>query len=375
MVTPFALSGLRTKYPSLMNHVYSRRSPQIGSCEGPRTWICSVSSRMYCCSFFQFSSRLATTFCMKASRSLWEDEAGADDVIGPAMTSASAAVSARFVTGGPSRAVAGTESIRRTARGISCGARESISLLSLSMPHVPLLVNIGLVLVYALAGGLVARRVGLPTIVGYLVAGMALGPFTPGFRGDPEAIGQLAELGVILLMFGVGLHFTFEDLWQVRQVAIPGALLQMIVVTIGGYLLGRWAGWSIGGSWILGMALSVASTVVMLRAMMDAGWLKTPYGKLAVGWLVFEDLVTVAILVLLPAVAAPGTQSTWLVAALAIGKAALFIVLMLFVGGRVMPFLLGHIVHMRSRELFVLLVLAMAVGTALVSSALFGVSL
>jgi len=243
------------------------------------------------------------------------------------------------------------------------------------MPHVPLLVSIGLVLVYALAGGLLARRFGLPTIVGYLLAGMALGPFTPGFRGDPEAIGQLAELGVILLMFGIGLHFTFEDLWQVRQIAIPGALLQMIVVTVGGYFLGRWAGWSIGGSWILGIALSVASTVVMLRSMMDFGWLNTPYGKLAVGWLVFEDLLTVAILVLLPVVAAPATKSSWVVAAFAIGKAALFVLGMLIVGARIMPFLLGRIVHTRSRELFVLLVLTMAVGTALVSSALFGVSL
>ncbi len=173
------------------------------------------------------------------------------------------------------------------------------------MPHVPLLVNIGVVLAYALVGGLLARRVGLPTIVGYLVAGVALGPFTPGFRGDADAIGQLAELGVIMLMFGVGLHFSLEDLWEVRQIAIPGALLQMIVVTVGGYGLGRFWGWSVGGSWLLGIALSVASTIVLLRTLADYGWLETPYGKVAVGWLVFEDLVTVAILVLLPVVAAP----------------------------------------------------------------------
>ncbi|HYN06476.1 MAG TPA: cation:proton antiporter [Vicinamibacterales bacterium] len=243
------------------------------------------------------------------------------------------------------------------------------------MPHVPLLLNIGVVLAYALVGGLLARRVGLPTIVGYLVAGVALGPFTPGFRGDPEAIGQLAELGVIMLMFGVGLHFSFDDLWEVRQIAIPGALLQMLIVTAGGYLLGRHWGWSVGGAWLLGMALSVASTVVLLRTLMDYGWLETPYGKVAVGWLVFEDLVTVAILVLLPVVAAPAQEASWMVASFAIGKAILFVLLMVIVGGRLMPAILGRVVHMRSRELFVLVVLTMAVGTALASSALFGVSL
>ena len=243
------------------------------------------------------------------------------------------------------------------------------------MPHVPLLVSIGVVLAYALAGGLLARRVGLPTIVGYLVAGVALGPFTPGFRGDADAIGQLAELGVIMLMFGVGLHFTLEDLWEVRQIAIPGALLQMIVVTVGGYGLGRFWGWSIGGSWLLGIALSVASTIVLLRTLADYGWLETPYGKVAVGWLVFEDLVTVAILVLLPVVATPAAGSTWVGPAWAIGRAIVFVILMVIVGGRIMPALLGRVVKMESRELFVLVVLTMAVGTALASTAVFGVSL
>jgi monovalent cation:H+ antiporter-2, CPA2 family len=243
------------------------------------------------------------------------------------------------------------------------------------MPHVPLLLNIGVVLAYALVGGLLARRVGLPTIVGYLVAGVALGPFTPGFRGDVDAIGQLAELGVIMLMFGVGLHFSFEDLWEVRRIAIPGALLQMIVVTLGGYALGRFWGWSNGGAWLLGIALSVASTIVLLRTLADHGWLETPYGKVAVGWLVFEDLVTVAILVLLPVVAAPAGDSTWTGPAVAIGKAIVFVVLMVIVGGRIMPAVLGQVVKMESRELFVLVVLTMAVGTALASAAVFGVSL
>ena len=243
------------------------------------------------------------------------------------------------------------------------------------MPHVPLLVSVGLVLAYALIGGLIARRVGLPTIVGYLLAGVALGPFTPGFRGDPEAISQLAELGVIFLMFGVGLHFSFEDLRQVRKIAVPGALLQMIVVTLAGYGLGRVWGWSSGGSWLLGIALSVSSTVVLLRTLADHGWLETPYGKVAVGWLVFEDLVTVAILVLLPVVGGRPDQSSWIGASFAIGKAIVFVVLMAFVGGRVMPAVLGKVVHMRSRELFVLTVLTMAVGTALAASAVFGISI
>jgi CPA2 family monovalent cation:H+ antiporter-2 len=243
------------------------------------------------------------------------------------------------------------------------------------VPHVPLLVNIGLVLAYALIGGLIARRVGLPTIVGYLLAGVALGPFNPGFRGDPEAIRELAELGVIFLMFGVGLHFSLDDLWDVRQIAVPGALLQMIVVTLAGYGLGQFWGWSIGGSWLLGIALSVSSTVVLLRTLDDNGWLDTPYGKVAVGWLVFEDLVTVAILVLLPVVAGPTGQAGWAGATLAIGKAIVFVVLMIIVGGRVMPALLSRVVHMRSRELFVLVVLTMAVGTALTSAAVFGISI
>ena len=243
------------------------------------------------------------------------------------------------------------------------------------MPHVPLLVNIGVVLAYALVGGLLARRVGLPTIVGYLVAGVALGPFTPGFRGDSEAIGQLAELGVILLMFGVGLHFSFGDLWQVRRIAVPGAVLQMILVTVAGYGLGRVWGWSVGGAWLLGIALSVASTVVLFRTLTEHGWIETPYGKVAVGWLIFEDLVTIAILVLLPVFASSDGDSTWSVAAVAIGKAVLFVGLMVIVGGRIMPWALGSVANLKSRELFVLVVLTMAVGTALASSAIFGVSL
>jgi CPA2 family monovalent cation:H+ antiporter-2 len=244
------------------------------------------------------------------------------------------------------------------------------------MSELPLLVNTSIALGYALVGGLVARRLGLPTLVGYMVAGVALGPFTPGFHGDQHSIAQLAEFGVILLMFGVGLHFSFRDLWQVRQIAMPGALLQMVIVSLAGYGLGRAWGFTAPAALVLGIALSVASTVVMMRALMDYGLLDAPEGKVAIGWLVFEDLLTVAILVLLPAVLVPvAGASVWSTVAVALGKAALFIGLMIVVGGRLMPLLLGRIVNTRSRELFVLTALTVAVGTALASSAFFNVSL
>jgi len=241
--------------------------------------------------------------------------------------------------------------------------------------ELPLLVNISVALGYALVGGLIARRIGLPTIVGYLVAGVALGPLAPGFRGDQNAIHQMAEFGVILLMFGVGLHFSFRDLWQVRRVAIPAAVLQMAIMATIGYLLGRQFGFSPQGAWIFGIAGSVASTVVQMRSLMDRGWLDTPHGKIAIGWLIVEDLLMVGILVLLPAAMGPAVSGSWTTAAFAIGKAALFVALMMFVGDRVVPILLGRIVSSRSRELFVLVALTIAVGTALASSALFGVSL
>jgi CPA2 family monovalent cation:H+ antiporter-2 len=240
--------------------------------------------------------------------------------------------------------------------------------------ELPLLVNLTVGLAYALVGGLIARRLGLPTIVGYLVAGVALSPMTPGFHGDPQAINELAEFGVILLMFGVGLHFSFRDLWQVRGIAIPGAVAQMLVVSAIGWAIAQGWGYSNGGGWVFGLAVSVASTVVLIRGFMDHGWLNSPAGKVAVGWLVFEDLATVAILVLLPVLTA-GSSGVLSQAVMAIGKAVLFIALMIVVGTRLMPLLLGGIVQTRSRELFVLVALTVAVGTALASAALFGVSL
>jgi CPA2 family monovalent cation:H+ antiporter-2 len=243
------------------------------------------------------------------------------------------------------------------------------------MSHLPLLVNISVALAYALVGGLVARRLRLPTIVGYMLAGVAIGPVTPGFRGDPDAIRQFAEFGVILLMFGVGLHFSFRDLWAVRRGAVPGAAVQMAVIAGVGWLAARAWHFTPGGAWILGVALAVASTVVAIRALMDRGWLDSPAGKMAVGWLVFEDLATVIALVLLPALTTSGDASGWGPAAIAVAKAIAFVLVMGVVGSRVLPFLLMRIASTRSRELFVLMALTVAIGIALGASYVFGVSL
>lgn len=242
------------------------------------------------------------------------------------------------------------------------------------MPHLPLLVNITVALALSLAGGLVARRIGLPTIVGYLLAGVAISPFSPVWVGDTNTIAQLAELGVILLMFHIGLHFSFQDLWRVRDIAIPGALIQMAVISaLGAVLAQRW-GFSTGGAWLFGVAVSVASTTVLLRSLMDQALLDSPHGRVAIGWLVFEDVLTVAILVLLPTLLGRAEGEWWL-PWWAVVKAGLFVSLMLVVGHRVIPLVLGRVVRTRSRELFILVALTLAAGTALAASALFGVSL
>jgi CPA2 family monovalent cation:H+ antiporter-2 len=241
--------------------------------------------------------------------------------------------------------------------------------------EISLITNISVALVAAFAGGYLARRLGLPTIVGYILAGMAIGPFTPGFVGDIEDISQLAEIGVIFLMFGVGLHFSLKDLWAVRKVAVPGAVLQMLIATALGFALTQSWGWSIEAGLVLGLAISIASTVVLLRGLMDNGLLSTPAGQVAVGWLVLEDLATVLILVLLPALFADGEGGLLLTAGSALLKAAIFVGLMLFVGARVLPWLLTSLAHSRSRELFILAAVAIAMGTAFGSAALFGVSL
>ncbi len=241
--------------------------------------------------------------------------------------------------------------------------------------ELPLLINIAAALTAAFMGGLLARRIGLPTIVGYLAAGVAIGPFTPGFVGDVETISQLAELGVIFLMFGVGLHFSLKDLWTVRDTAIPGALGQTLIATGLGFGLTQLWGWSIQAGLVLGLAISVASTVVLLRGLMDQGLLNTIHGQVAVGWLVLEDLATVVILVLMPALFARSGGNPWLTIGSALLSAAVFVGLMLFVGSRFAPWLLTRIARTRSRELFILTVVTIALGTAVGSAELFGVSL
>jgi len=245
------------------------------------------------------------------------------------------------------------------------------------MDNLPLLLNITLGLVAAFIGGVLARRIKLPTIVGYLLAGIAIGPFTPGLTGDVDTIHQLSELGVIFLMFGVGLHFSFKDLFRVREIAITGALLQTFIATLvaGAMAYFLW-GWSLGASIVLGLSISVASTVVLTRGLMDNNLLNTPHGQAAMGWLVMEDILSVLILVLMPALAS-STNGGFNPAALGITllKAAAFGILMFFIGARVIPWTLDRIAHTRSRELFILAILAITLGVAVGSAYLFGVSL
>jgi monovalent cation:H+ antiporter-2, CPA2 family len=243
------------------------------------------------------------------------------------------------------------------------------------MHELTLLLNIAVALVAAFIGGVLARRIGLPTIVGYLLAGIVIGPFTPGFVGDVDTISQLAELGVIFLMFGVGLHFSLKDLWRVRSIAIPGALGQMGMATLLGFGLSRFWGWTPGAGIVLGFAISIASTVVLLRGLMDHGLLNTSHGQAAVGWLVLEDLATVLILVLMPTLVNTADGFNWAQLGITLLKAAGFVVIVLFAGTRLIPWILMQIAHTRSRELFILAVLAIALGIALGAAELFGISL
>ncbi|KAB7738809.1 Kef family K(+) transporter [Parvibaculum sedimenti] len=240
-------------------------------------------------------------------------------------------------------------------------------------------------LVLAFIFGAIANRFRLSPLVGYLLAGVVVGPFTPGFVADQTLTLQLAEIGVILLMFGVGLHFSLKDLLSVKAIAIPGALTQIAVATLLGMALGWALGWPIGMGLVFGLALSVASTVVLLRALQDRRIVETERGRIAVGWLIVEDLAMVLTLVLLPALAgllqAAGTAGNELdlyeiskAVALTIGKIAAFVALMLIVGRRFIPWVLHEIAHTGSRELFRLAVLAIALGVAYGAALLFGVS-
>lgn len=254
------------------------------------------------------------------------------------------------------------------------------------MPHsVALISTLAAGLGLALVMGLIATRLQLPPLVGYLIAGIIIGPATPGFVADVELSSQLAELGVMLLMFGVGLHFSLNDLLAVRKIAVPGAIVQIAVATALGMAVAHLWGWDLPAGLVFGVSLSVASTVVLLRALESRGMLDTVNGRIAVGWLIVEDLVTVLVLVLLPAFAAllgggTGASSTEAeqnllrTVGFTVGRIGLFIALMLVVGQRVFPWLLWQIAHAGSRELFTLCVIAAAVGIAYGSAQLFGVS-
>jgi monovalent cation:H+ antiporter-2, CPA2 family len=235
----------------------------------------------------------------------------------------------------------------------------------------------------ALLFGLVASNLKISPIVGYLIAGICVGPFTPGFVGDSGLAGQLSEIGVILLMFGVGLHFSIKDLMSVRYIALPGAVAQIATATAIGVGMAHLLGWTFGQGLVFGLSLSVASTVVLLRALEERNALQSSDGKIAVGWLIVEDLAMVLALVMLPALAETlggdaGTLSTpantWLTLGLTLAKVAVFVALALVVGTRVVPWLLMRVTRTGSRELFTLCVLAIALGIAYGSAALFGVS-
>lgn len=235
----------------------------------------------------------------------------------------------------------------------------------------------------ALIFGFIAEKLKTPALVGYLLAGIAISPATPGFVADIGIASQLSEIGVMLLMFGVGLHFSLDDLLAVKRIALPGAIVQMAVATILGMTLAAWWDWSLGAGLVLGLSLSCASTVVLLKALESHGYLETMNGRIAVGWLIVEDLVTVLILVLLPSFATMlgGTNAAesasnplWLTIGHTLLLVSAFIALMLIVGRRVLPWLLWQVARTGSRELFTLAVIAVAICIAYGAAALFNVS-
>lgn len=255
------------------------------------------------------------------------------------------------------------------------------------MPHdITLISTIAVGFALAFIFGFIANRLGSSPLVGYLVAGLAVGPFTPGFVADRGIAGQLAELGIMLLMFGVGLHFSVADLMAVRRVAILGAVGQIVIAaSIGIGMTMAW-GWSLGAGVVLGLSLSVASTVVLLKALEERNAITTVNGRIAIGWLIVEDLAMVLVLVLLPAFAealggkvvpaahAAGEQGLFVALGLTLAKVAAFVVVALLVGPRVMPWLLRQVARTGSRELFTLCVLTVAIGIAFGAAVLFSVS-
>jgi CPA2 family monovalent cation:H+ antiporter-2 len=263
------------------------------------------------------------------------------------------------------------------------------------MHNTPLISTLVFGLGAAFILGALAQRLRVSPIVGYLLAGVVVGPVTPGVAADPEIAAELAEIGVILLMFGVGLHFSIRDLLSVKHIATPGAIGQIVIATLMGAGLGWALGWPLEGSLLFGLALSVASTVVMMRALQERRLMESDEGKIAVGWLVVEDLAMVLALVLIPALAGfeppdaslaehpPAPEpleggaggNIWLILAFTLGKVAAFVAIMLIVGRRAIPWVMHYVAHTGSRELFRLAVLAIALGIAFAAAALFDVSL
>ncbi|MCA4780201.1 cation:proton antiporter [Acinetobacter towneri] len=253
------------------------------------------------------------------------------------------------------------------------------------MPHdVELIILLAVGFSLALVFGYIAARLRLPPLMGYLIAGVIISPNTPGIVADIHLANQLAELGVMFLMFGVGMHFSLNDLMQVRRIALPGAVLQIAVATLLGVGVSMMWGWSFGSALIFGLSLSCASTVVLLKALGDRGLLDSVNGKIAVGWLLVEDLVMVLALVLLPATAVllggqaidnASDENIWLTLGLTLLKVSGFIAFMLIVGKRLVPFIMQIVARLGSRELFTLTVVAAAVSIAFGAYKIFGVSM
>ena len=250
------------------------------------------------------------------------------------------------------------------------------------MPHdLPLITTIATAFVAAWVLGILTQKLRLSPIVGYLLAGVLIGPHTPGYVGDVHIAQQLAEVGVILLMFGVGLHFHLEELLAVRKVALPGAIGQSLVATLLGIALAAAFGMPIKSGIVLGVALAVASTVVLIRVLTDNRVLDTPAGTVAVGWLIVEDILTVVVLVLIPALGNNGgdpahpPQSLWIALPLALVKLSILVGLLLWAGGKIIPWVMVKVAKLRSRELFTLTVLVMAISIAAGSAYVFGASM
>jgi len=249
--------------------------------------------------------------------------------------------------------------------------------------QMPLLTTLAAGVLCAWLLGILTQRLGLSPIVGYLLAGVAIGPHTPGFVGDAALAQQLAELGVILLMFGVGLHFHLKDLWAVRRIAIPGAILQSAAATAAATGILAAFGWPVSSGIVIGMAMSVASTVVLLRVLSDRGMVASPAGHVAVGWLIVEDILTVIALVILPMMAHGASDGSdadtagpwWMTVAWALLKLAVLVVIVLLGGSRAVPWILAQIAKLRSRELFTLTVLVLSVAIAVISGEVFGASM